>query len=202
VRRNSLFRALTIAGTAALVLLAAGCNKSEDPGESAKARVTPKSGQVWAQDLANGLGLEAWELCAELGSYDCVSEAHLITLGGVEPTRLGIDEPSENASVSAPIAVDRVATAACGERYARDVDAGADGAVIFGAVLDKDRKRKREEVAENLVRRLLARHPTKEEVDGLMDFYKTIEDISDDPVRDWSIGACVVVATSTEALFY
>ncbi len=34
---------------------------------SAKARVLPKTGDVWGRDLANGLALNEWELCQELG---------------------------------------------------------------------------------------------------------------------------------------
>ncbi|MCB9743621.1 MAG: hypothetical protein H6741_32745 [Alphaproteobacteria bacterium] len=181
------------------LLLAPACRKADDRDVSVKARVTPKSGEVWGRDLATGLGLHAWELCEELGQYDCISDAHLITLGGVEPTTLGVDKPQENASVSAPIAVDRVAISACGERYARDL---SDTPVLFGPVLEGNSARSRREVSEGLIRRLLSRHPTKEEVDGLVDLYETLEPLSDDPVKDWCVGACVVVATSTEALFY
>lgn len=194
-----------------LLLLAMGlftlagpaCQRADDPGTSAKARVMPKHGQVWGRDLATGLGLQEWELCQELGQLDCISQAHLITLGGVEPTTLGIDQPLPNASVSAPIAVDRVAMAACGERYERDL---AGPAVLFGALLEgergADRKKAREEVSHLLVQRLLAREATGDEVAALVDLYDAVEPISEDPDRDWAIGACMVVATSTEALFY
>lgn len=177
-----------------------GCNRKDgDQSTSRTARVVAKSGEVWGRDLAQGLGLQEWELCKELGTTDCISEAHRITLGGVEPEVLGIDDPVEVATVSAPIAVDRVALSACGERYTRDADGTA---VIYGPVLEKNSKRSREAVSEQLIVRLLSRHPTKEEVDGLVDLYETIEPLTDTPVRDWAIGACVVVATSTEALFY
>jgi hypothetical protein len=184
-----------LAGALAL----AGCAGGEPESVSGKARVMPKSGVVWARDLANGLGLDEWSVCAELGSYDCVAAAHRITLGGVEPTTLGIDEPLPNASVSAPIAVDRVASTACAERF--DMDK-AGNPVVFGPILEKDSVAARKEVAENLVRRLLARHPTTDDVANLTALYDTLEPLSTDLVRDWSVGACVVVATSTEALFY
>jgi hypothetical protein len=179
-----------------------GCGRAEDgEGASKKLRVQAKSGEVWGRDLATGLGLQPWELCTELGTSDCITEAHRITLGGVDSARLGIDEPVDQALVSAPIAVDRVAISACGERFERD-RAGA--AVIFGPVLDDDDKKARVEVAENLVRRLLSRHPTKADTDGLLALYDVLEPVSKpgQRVRDWSVGACVVVATSTEALFY
>lgn len=181
-----------------LPLLLVGCDK-EPTSVSAKGRVVAKSGAVWGRDLATGLGLDEWDLCSELGGFDCIGEAHLITLGGVEPTVLGIDDPLPNASVSAPIAVDRVASSACATRYDRDKIGPA---VIFGPVLEADTSAKREDVARGLVRRVLAREPSKDEVASLVELYDTIEPLSSDPVRDWSVGACVVVATSTEALFY
>jgi hypothetical protein len=183
----------------ALVLLPA-CKDAEQPSVSSKARVMPKQGAVWGRDLAIALGLSDWELCAELGTFDCISDAHLITLGGVEPEELGIDRPLPQAAVSAPIAVDRVAIAACGERLARD-EAGP--AVIFGPVLDgAGEARGRRDVAKVLVQRVLARQPSETEVAALVDLYDAIEPVSEQPARDWAIGACVVVATSTEALFY
>jgi len=176
-----------------------GCKEAEQPSVSTKARVLAKPGPVWGRDLANALGLHDWELCEELGAYDCITEAHRITLGGVEPAELGIDRPLADASVSAPIAVDRVAVAACGERLARDEQGPA---VLFGPVLEEMDARARRAVAQDLVRRILARHPTETEVSGLVELYDTIAPLTDDPTREWSIGACMVVATSTEALFY
>ena len=187
--------ALILAGA----LLLAGCSGAAPESVSSKARVMPKSGAVWARDLANGLGLDEWSVCAELGSFDCVAEAHRITLGGVEPTVLGIDEPLPNASVSAPIAVDRVASTACAERF--DLDK-AGNPIVFGPVLAKDDEAAREAVAETLIRRLVARHPTQDDVANLLALRDALEPVSTDVVRDWSVGACVVVATSTEALFY
>lgn len=185
-------------GAAALLLLAA-CTGGEPTSVSAKQRVVAKSGAVWGRDLANGLGLQEWELCSELGGYDCIGDAHRITLGGVEPEVLGIDEPLPNPTVSAPIAVDRVASSACAQRWTRD---SAGPAVIFGPVLDKDSKAAREQVAGTLVTRLYGREATKAELQSLLDLEAAIAPVSSQPLRDWAVGACVVVATSTEALFY
>lgn len=181
------------------VLGLVACGGPAERDISAKARVVPKGGEVWGRDLARGLGLLEWELCEELGQYDCIGDAHRITLGGVEAERLGVDEPLPNALVSAPIAIDRVAVSACGERLKRDA---AGPAVVFGPVLDRASNGRRKDVAETLVRRLLSREPLKEEVEHLVDLYDVLEDVSSDPDRDWAIGACVIVATSTEALFY
>ncbi len=182
----------------ALLLVAlVACGGSDERDVSAKARVVPKTGQVWGRDLARGLGLDAWDLCAELGEVDCIAEAHLITLGGVEPEVLGIDEPLANATASAPIAVDRVALAACGERWARDQEGPA---VVFGPVIDKDSAGRRKDVGQALVQRLLSREATKDELEALESLHADLS--GKDVTRSWAVGACVVVATSTEALFY
>jgi hypothetical protein len=185
-----------------LVGLLAGCaTETEAPERSRVGRVQAKSGEVWGRDLAQGLGLEAWDLCHELGDVDCITDAHRITLGGVEPTVLGIDEPLEHAAVSAPIAVDRVATSACAARYELDQ---AGPAVIFGPVLSGDVRSTNDRlvVARTLVERLLGRRSTTDEDAALIDLLGEIEPLSSDLTRDWSVGACVIVATSTEALFY
>lgn len=182
----------------AVCALMAGC-PSPEREVSAKQRVLAKSGQVWGRDLARGLGLLEWELCKELGEVDCISDAHRITLGGMEPERLGIDEPLANALVSAPIAADRVALSACGERFARDT---AGSPVVFGPVLDDDSAAARKDVSTGLVRRLLSRDPTKEELDALEGLHAELVTLDAELPRSWAVGACVVVATSTEALFY
>ncbi len=175
------------------------CGTAEVREASPKARVVPKAGDVWGRDLARGLALHPWELCHELGELDCIGDAHRITLGGVEPTRLGIDEPLEHPSASAPIAADRVALAACAARLERDK---AGPAVLFGPVLDKDGPAARKKVAKDLVIRLLSRDATPPEVDALVELYDELEPLSASPRDDWAVGACVIVATSLEALFY
>lgn len=52
-----------------------------------------------------------------------VDEVHRIVLGGVEPYTLGVREPLPLIAVTAPIAQDRVALAACTERIERDLAA-------------------------------------------------------------------------------
>ncbi len=185
---------------AALALALAACGGGEDfSSTSAKARVRPKNGDVWGRDMAAGLGLQVWELCAELGEHDCLGEAHRVTVGGVEPTVLGIDEPLSEPSVSAPIAYDRVAISACALRYERDA-AGAP--VLFGPVIARFDTKSRDAVAAGLIERLLGRRSTKAEVEALTSLHDALADVSADPARDWAVGACLTVATSTEALFY
>jgi hypothetical protein len=175
-----------------LALVTASCGGGPEPTTtSQKARVMARPGAVWGRDLARGLGLAEWELCSELGSYDCIAEAHLVTLGGIEPEVLGIDAPLPNASVSAPLAVERVAATACGRRYDKDQ---AGEPIVFVS--------NREEVARRLIERILGREATRADVQNLEALYDDLKPISSDLPRDWAVGACVVVATSTEALFY
>ena len=182
-----------------LSLLLMGCGTPTEREVSSKARVVPKGGEVWGRDLARGLGLLPWELCRELGTVDCIRDAHRITLGGMEPEGLGIDAPLANALVTAPIAADRVALSACGERFVRD---RAGDPILFGPVLEDDSPTARKEVATQLVQRLLSRAPNRDELKALESLHDDLDGVSSDLVRDWSVGACTVVATSTEALFY
>ena len=184
-----------------LVGSVAGCGSKEKEVRevSASPRMKAKSGAIWRNDLARALELEPGEICRELGLYDCVDYAHRITMGGVEPERMGIDEPLAEPPSSAPIAFDRTALSACAAR----LDADRSGSpVIFGPVLAADTAEARAEVATTLVQRVLSREPTQDQVDGLVGLYDSLAPLSNDPVADWSVGACLVVTTSVEALFY
>lgn len=183
-----------------IAALLVGCGGEKEVREaSAHNRVKARSGKVWRNDLVQGLQLEAGQVCKELGSFDCVDDAHLITMGGVEPERLGIDKPLAEVPVSAPIAFDRVAISACSQRLELDRQGTP---VVFGPVLDADDAESRAEVSRTLVKRLLGREATEAQVEGLVGLYDTVAPLSSSPVDDWSVGACVVVATSVEALFY
>ena len=181
------------------ILLLIGCGSPTERDVSSRARVVPKGGEVWSRELARGLALLPHELCRELGAFDCIADAHRITLGGTEPERLGIDAPLANALVSAPIAADRVALSACGERWTRDQ---AGEPVLFGAVLDKDTPAARKQTGTLLIQRLLSRKPLPDELDALESLHADLEGVSSDLTRDWALGACTIVATSSEALFY
>ena len=189
---------------------AAGCGgddgaqpaSTEQPA-SATARVKFKGPHRIASDLAQALSIPRQELCQELGSADCF-ETHGIVLGGVEPYRLRIDEPLPEAPVTAPMAVDRIALSACGERAARDFAAPAD-AVIFveiaGDAAALPSTQARAAVAGRLYERLLARRADAAEVDALVAFGDQVADHAE-PARRWAQLACYAVATTTENLFY
>ncbi|MFN3199613.1 MAG: hypothetical protein ACE366_14505 [Bradymonadia bacterium] len=164
---------------------------------SSRARVKFKGGKRWARDLAKGLQIPRESVCTELGEYDCVDTVHLIALGGVEPYRLGINDPLPVAPVTAAIAVDRVALAACDVRVTQDL-AGGDAHIYVG--LSGDDKPSEEVLtaaAEKLYDQLLRRDADPDEVKSLLEFYT--EGMSP---RDWALGTCFAVASSMEALFY
>lgn len=154
-----------------------------------------KTGEQLTQDLAQALELSRDAVCRELGRYDCAQEAHRIVLGGVEPYRLRIDEPLPGIGVSAPIAVDRLALAACGAREKADFD-GPETAVVFGPLVSGQADA-RALVVDEIYERLLGRAPDREERKTLAEW--TEDGLSD---RDFATLACFVVATSLEHLFY
>ncbi len=170
---------------------------------SHKARVKFKGGERYARDLAAALELPRDQLCSELGLYDCVGEVHRISLGGVEPYELGIDEPLPVAPVSAAIAVDRVALSACTRRVEADLaDPGA--AVIFAALAAADGPKRAdlEAIAADLVDRVLRRDATPAEIASIADFYAEAEADAESPARAFGQLSCFAVATMLEALFY
>ncbi|ACY17903.1 hypothetical protein [Haliangium ochraceum] len=209
-------RVLLLSALAAFALSACGGDDAGDPpgtpdpeqpaeivqAVSSKAVVKRKRPSLLANDLAQALSLPRAELCQELSAYDCF-EAHQILLGGVEPFVLRIDEPIEVASVAAPLAADRIALMACGERAERDF-ADPASAVIFGEIADDPAAADKDAyaaVADRLYENLLARPARDIERDSLVGFLDELGE-SQEPARDWAQLGCYAVATSTEFLFY
>ncbi len=123
--------------------------------------------------------------------------AHAVTLGGIEPYRSSIYEPSAPRSASAAGASERLALSACEARAGRDFDA-PEAAVIFGRLARGDASEEaRRAVARDLYRRLVRREASPAEVEALA----TIS-AGPEAARDYAVGACFALATSLEALFY
>ncbi|ATB38548.1 hypothetical protein CYFUS_003983 [Cystobacter fuscus] len=162
-----------------------------------------------ASDFAAALSLPVEQVCNELGQYSCTASVHTVALGGVDPYGLGFYEPLPLTGVTTPIAVDRVATAACVRRVTLDVTLPAE-AVIFGGIeLDSQgRLASREgEPVKNaitaLYQRALLRDPTEAEVGTLSQLATDIEASSSQaPGRDWMKAACFVVLSSAESIFF
>ena len=174
---------------------------------SIKSRVKFKGAKRFGIDLASALGLEAESLCNELGLYNCL-EVHQIVLGGMEPYRLGINKPLPKAGLTAPIAADRVALAACAERVKRDF--AVDGTSVLFERLPESEQRPSEQwrasIASQLYQRVLRREATPDENQALVNFYDEVElehgGASTETTKDWVSLSCFAVSTMLEALFY
>jgi hypothetical protein len=178
---------------------------TERVAASRQARVKYKSGARYANDLAAALDLPRDALCRELGRYDCVDEVHRIVLGGVEPYTLGVREPLPSIAVTAPIAQDRVALAACTERIERDL-AASEPVFLTTVDLDAPTPGQLEATAQRIYDRILRRDATPDEVSALAQFHSTVTgDPGESPAtatRDWATLSCFMVATTLESIFY
>ena len=162
-----------------------------------------------ASDFAAALSLPVEQVCNELGQYPCTSSVHTVALGGVDPYGLGFYEPLPYTGVTTPIAVDRVALAACVQRVTLDVTTPTE-AVIFGGIeLDgQGRLASREgepvkHAITALYQRALLRDPTEAEVGTLLQLATDIESSgSQAPGRDWMKAACFAVLSSAESVFF
>lgn len=171
---------------------------------SDKALVRFKRDLRLRNDFAQALGLDGDSLCAELGQYDCIGEVHGVALGGLRPYDLGINEHPRETGVTAPLVVERVALAACGERVQRDLD--GEGliyqlTIADGALTDAHAPEISAAIT-TLYRRALQRDPKASELVHHTSFYDAVETESETPARDWAVLTCFAVLTSTESLFY
>jgi hypothetical protein len=150
----------------------------------------------YAADLSAALEVPADALCRELGRYDC-TVTHAVTLGGIEPYRSGIYEPTVPRSASAAGASERLALSACEARVGRDFEA-PEAALVFGPLARGDASDEaRRAVARDLYRRLVRREASPAEVEALASLA-----VGSGDARDDAVGACLALATSLEALFY
>lgn len=178
---------------------------TEQVAPSRQPRVKYKNGARYASDLAAALDLPRGAICRELGLYDCVDEVHRIVLGGVEPYTLGVREPLPLIAVTAPIAQDRVALAACTERIERDL-AASEPVFLASMNVDAPTPGQLEAAAGLFYDRILRREATPSELSALAQFHSTVSDESGESgataTRDWAILSCFMVATTLESIFY
>jgi hypothetical protein len=170
---------------------------------SADPRVKFKDGERFLGDLAAALGLPRESVCKELSQYDCYSDAFRIVLGGMEPYGIRAVEPIEQASLTSPIALDRVALRVCSTRVAEDIK-DPQKAVLYLApahVKNPDKKWKKETVA-RLYDKLLRRDASAEEIAHMMEFYSTVAAKHAGDAKDWVVLGCFSVASSLESVFY
>lgn len=175
--------------------------EAEEVVESLTAKLKMRDGGQYARDLAQALGLERNTLCRELGLYDCIDDVHGIALGRVEPYELGIRRPLPVAPVTAPMAVDRIAVAACSQRVNLDFDDSEAG--LFAGLVEAGEEATDEDysaAAAGLIESILRRRAQPEEVTELLAFRDEVD--GQDVARSWAFGACFALSTHVEALFY
>jgi hypothetical protein len=130
---------------------------------------------------------------------------HRIVLGGVEPYTLGVREPLPSLGVTAPIAQDRVALAACTERIERDL-AASEPVFLTAVDVDAPTPGQLEATAGRFYDRILRRAATPDEVSALAQFHSTVTgergESGATATYDWAILSCFMVATALESIFY
>ncbi|ADO67988.1 hypothetical protein [Stigmatella aurantiaca] len=160
-------------------------------------------------DFAAALALPEEQVCNELGRYPCTAQVHRVTLGGVDPYNNELYEPLPATGVTSPLAVDRVALAACTQRVTIDLTTPSSG-VLFGHIpLDAQGRlvdrtgTPVKEALTALYQRVLLRDPTAAEVEAFFQLASDIETSSSvQPGRDWMKAACFAVLSSAESVFF
>jgi hypothetical protein len=171
-----------------------------------------KDGERYLRDLSANLNIPREEICKELSRYDCMTDAFRIVLGGVEAPNLLVNEPIENAALTSPIAVDRVALHVCSNRVRMDREKPAEAVLYKAGAFGADNRGKNPDAgwlhatADAIYGSILMRSPSDREIQNLAAYYTQVADgratNSPDVAADWVILSCFAVASSLEAVFY
>lgn len=175
---------------------------------SARGNLRFKGPERINQDFAAALELRPDAVCLELGQYSCTGLVHNVALGGVDPYGPGLYESSGVTASTTPLAVERVAWAACTQRVDTDLATPA-ASVIFREVPLTGKKLASPDGAEVrgviglLTQRVLLRNPYRNEVERYVRLAKDIEFTGNtEPARAWMQAVCFAILTSTESVFY
>jgi hypothetical protein len=157
-------------------------------------------------DLSAALDLPAEELCTEFGVESCINGVHLAPLGGNEPFKTGLLEPTAEPLATTPAVIDRLLLSSCGHRVELDRAAGKSGAKVFRHFeLEGDAPDPSDAALEktitDLYRRFLSRNPTADESAKVATL---VHDESDHPVSssEFAITACFAIGSTAEFEFY
>ncbi len=186
-----------------------GGAEPNDPNfEARRAQLRFKGAARLREEYARILELPVDGLCREVGQFDCIDEIHQITLGGVEPYRANIFRPFPGVAVSASLAVERVALAACTTRIVRDA-AAPEASVYFGRIpLEGDaladvNAPEVDAALTKLAREAWLRTPTADDLATLKGLYADVlAEGAPAPALTWAQLACMTVLTTSEALLY
>jgi hypothetical protein len=206
-------RRLLLIPLGALALCAAACSNDGDKAapEGADVRVSRHPQLQWKRyaaieaDLMQALELGADEVCTEFGVESCINGVHLAPLGGNDPFKTGLLEPTAEPLATTPAVIDRLLLSACGRRTELDRAAKQKAKVFAGLDLQGDAPAPDDErvkaTVTGLYRRFLARNPRDDE-------RATVADLSLDeksrpiPAAEFATLACFAIGTSTEFLFF
>jgi hypothetical protein len=182
------------------------------PVTSVDPRVKFKDGERYLRDLSANLSIPREEICKELSRYDCMTDAFRIVLGGVEAPNLLVNEPIEDAALTSPIAVDRLALHVCTNRVRMDKEKPADAVLFKAGAFGRDGRAKGPELAwlnstaDAIYGSVLLRTPSEREVQNLAAYYAQVAEgraaNNPDVAADWVTLSCFAVASSLEAVFY
>ena len=214
---------LIISGFVSLIALAACTTVPEPaPAQFAEEAPTPvasvdprvkfKDGERYLRDLSANLSMPREDICKELSRYDCMTDAFRIVLGGVEAPNLLVNEPIENAALTSPIAVDRVALHVCSNRVRMDREKPAEAVLLKTGAFGADGRAKSPDpkwlssTADAIYGSILMRSPSEQEIQNLAAYYTQVADgrpaNSVEVAADWVTLSCFAVASSLEAVFY
>lgn len=188
-----------------------GDGGSQSPGVTGDLLRSTQPGLQWKRyaafenDLAAALALPKDAICKELGGVNCIRGVHLSPLGGHDPFKSGLLEPSGEPLATTPTVVERIVLSACSARAELE-GSGKEKAQVFTGIDLKGAAPAPTDASTlalvtNLYRRLLARDPDAEEsqiVAGLA------LDAEGKPVPALSFvkSACFAIGTSSEFLFF
>jgi len=211
-------------GLAAAAVLAAACATEPEPAPlqfaaeapapvaSVDPRVKFKDGERYLRDLSANLSIPREEICKELSRYDCMTDAFRIVLGGVEAPNLLVNDPIEDAALTSPIAVDRLALHVCTNRVRMDKEKPAEAVLFKAGAFGREGRAKGPEIAwlnstaDAIYGSVLLRTPSAREVQNLAAYYAQVAEgrsaNSPDVAADWVTLSCFAVASSLEAVFY
>jgi hypothetical protein len=156
--------------------------------------------------LAKVLNLNPQGMCLELGRLPCVDLVHKVSLGGINAYGNAQYHYPDQATITSPIALDRVVLSACIQRAQIDLLNPAQAVIFKDIRLSADGRLVRDEAIPNSIRNLyqraFLREPTSSEVDALVKLYEDI--YAEQPIGasvNWMSLSCYAVLTSVEAAF-
>lgn len=204
---------LGFASLLGVLLLVASCKGGDDASPAAKEKVAAsrRPNLQWKRyaalenDLAQALELDPGEICQEFGRNSCIEEVHLAPLGGNEPFKTGLLEPSAEPLATTPAVVERVLLSACSKRVELDRQTPEAAKVFTSLDLAARAPAPGSDAARatvtELYHRLLARDPLPSEVLAVAQLAQDGAGQSISAVEFASL-SCFAIGTTSEFLFF